>query len=82
VSDAERLARFKREAQLLASLSHTNIGSIYGFEDADGSPALVLELIEGPTLANRLALGALPLETATAIATQWLARSSRRTSRG
>jgi eukaryotic-like serine/threonine-protein kinase len=70
VGDAERLARFKREAQLLASLNHTNIGSIYGFEDADGSPALVLELIEGPTLADRLALGPLPLDTAIAIATQ------------
>ena len=70
VGDAERLARFKREAQVLASLNHTNIGAIYGFEDADGSPALVLELIEGPTLADRLAAGPLPLDTAIAIATQ------------
>src|SRR5215831_16211644 len=49
--DTERLARFKREAQVLASLDHPNIGSIYGFEDAGGIHALVLQLVDGPTLA-------------------------------
>ena len=53
--DPERLARFQREAQILASLNHPNIGSIYGLEDAGGVHALVLELVEGPTLAERLA---------------------------
>ncbi len=52
--DPERLARFQREAQVLASLNHPNIGGIYGLEDADGVRALVLELVEGPTLAEML----------------------------
>src|SRR4051812_42288083 len=64
--DPERLSRFKREAQLLASLNHPHIGSIYGFEDG----ALVLEYVEGPTLADRIAQGALPLDEALAIASQ------------
>ena len=50
--DTDRLARFKREAQVLASLNHPNIAAIYGLEDADGIRALVLELVEGPTLAH------------------------------
>ncbi len=54
-SDPDRLARFEREARLLASLNHPNIGAIYGLEDVDGIPALVLELVEGDTLAERLA---------------------------
>ena len=58
--DPERLARFKREAQVLASLDHPNIGAIYGFEDADGVHALVLQLVEGPTLADRIAQGPIP----------------------
>ena len=53
-SDPDRLARFEREARLLASLNHPNIGAIYGLEDVDGIPALVLELVEGDTLAERL----------------------------
>jgi len=53
--DADRLARFKREAQVLASLNHPNIAAIYGLEDADGVRALVLEFVEGPTLADRIA---------------------------
>ena len=57
-NDQDRLARFRREAKLLASLNHPNIGHIYGFEDGDGSPALVMELVEGPTLADRLDRGA------------------------
>ena len=60
-ADPDRLARFKREAQVLASLSHPNIGHIYGFEDSGATHALVLELIPGPTLAERIAGGPLPL---------------------
>ena len=58
--DAERLARFRREAQTLASLNHPNIAAIYGIEEVDGSPCLVLELVEGESLAARVARGALP----------------------
>ncbi len=54
VNDPERLARFEREAKVLASLNHPNIGSIYGLEEAEGVRALVLELVEGPTLADRI----------------------------
>ncbi len=68
--DADRLARFEREAQLLASLSHPNIGAIYGLEESSGVRALVLELIQGDTLAERLARGPLPAAEAQAIATQ------------
>ena len=60
--DPDRLARFQREAQVLASLNHSNIGAIYGFEDADGVHALVLELVDGPTLADRVAQGPIPLD--------------------
>ncbi len=58
-SDPDRLARFEREAKVLASLNHPNIGSIYGLEEAEGVRALVLELIEGPTLADRIKGGPL-----------------------
>jgi serine/threonine-protein kinase len=58
--DVERLARFGREAQLLAALNHPNIAQLLGLEGADGHRALVMELVEGPTLADRLAAGALP----------------------
>jgi serine/threonine-protein kinase len=68
--DPERLARFKREAQVLASLNHPNIAAIYGLEEGGGVQALVLELVEGPTLADRLAAGALPIEEALSIARQ------------
>jgi len=69
--DPDRLARFRREAQFLASLNHPHIGAIYGFEDADGINALVLELVEGETLADRIATaGALPVEDALVIARQ------------
>jgi eukaryotic-like serine/threonine-protein kinase len=68
--DADRLARFKREAQVLASFNHPNIAGIYGLEDADGHHALVLELVEGPTLADRIALGPIPLDEALPIARQ------------
>jgi eukaryotic-like serine/threonine-protein kinase len=68
--DVERVARFQREAQLLAALNHTHIASIYGFEEADGARFLVLELVEGETLAARLTRGPLPLDEALEIARQ------------
>src|SRR5213594_811131 len=52
-NDAERMARFQREAQMLASLNHPNIASIYGLEESEGVRALVMELVEGPTLEER-----------------------------
>src|SRR5262245_8810958 len=69
-SDADRLARFHREAQVLASLNHPHIGAIYGFEDSGDTHALVLEYIDGPTLADRIAQGAIPIEEALALASQ------------
>ncbi len=66
--DPERLARFRREAQVLASLNHPHIGSIYGLEEVDGQRFLVLELIEGETLAARLQRGPLPASEAISIA--------------
>ena len=60
--DPERLARFQREAQVLASLNHPGIAPIYGIEEADGTRALVLELVDGPTLADRIARGAIPVD--------------------
>ena len=69
-NDPERLARFEREAKTLASLNHPNIAAIYGLEDADGTKALVLELVEGPTLADRTAHGAIPLDEALPIGKQ------------
>ena len=56
--DPDRLARFTREAQILASLNYPNIAAIYGIEESDDTRALVLELVEGPTLADRIAHGA------------------------
>ena len=69
-ADADRLARFEREAQLLAALNHPNIASIHGLEESDGIRALVLELVEGQTLAECLTTGALPFDEAIAIAKQ------------
>jgi eukaryotic-like serine/threonine-protein kinase len=69
-SSPERIARFEREARLLASLNHPRIGAIYGVEEAEGVRALVLELIEGSTLAERLAEGRLPVAEALPIARQ------------
>jgi serine/threonine-protein kinase len=69
-TDPERLARFRREAQVLASLNHPHIGAIYGFEESNGVGALVLEMVEGPTLADRIARGPIPLEEAIAMARQ------------
>ena len=68
--DPDRLSRFRREAQMLASLNHPNIAQVHGFEDSAGVPALVMELVEGPTLADRIAAGPLPLLEALAIAKQ------------
>ena len=68
--DPERLARFQREAEVLASLNHPNIAQIHGLEQSDGVRALVLELVEGPTLADRIAQGAIPLDEALPIAKQ------------
>src|SRR5499427_248944 len=65
-TDSDRLARFTREAQVLASLNHPNIAAIYGVEDR----ALVLELVEGPTLAERISQGPIPLDEALPIARQ------------
>ena len=69
-ADPDRLARFKREAQILASLNHPNIAAIYGIEEAEGTRALVLELVEGPTLADRIRKGPIPLDEALPIAKQ------------
>ena len=66
--DAERLARFEREARTLASLNHPNIAIIHGVEKAAGSFALVMELVEGPTLADRIREGAIPVDEALPIA--------------
>src|SRR5262252_4404441 len=68
--DAERLARFKREAQVLASLNHTHIAAIYGFEDSGSTHALALEFVDGPTLADRIAHGPIRLDDALPIARQ------------
>ena len=66
----DRLARFRREAQVLAALNHPNIGAIHGLEEEDGVRALVLELVEGPTLAERLAAGPVAADDVVAIARQ------------
>ena len=62
--DKERLARFGREAKLLAALNHTNIATLYGLEESNGKPFLVMELVEGETLAERIARGPIPIEDA------------------
>jgi len=62
--DAERLSRFEREARLLASLNHPNVATLHGFEEASGTHFLVMELVEGETLGERIARGPLPLEEA------------------
>ena len=68
--DKERVARFEREAKLLASLNHPNIASIYGFEQSEGMHYLILELVDGETLAERIARGSIPVEELLDIAIQ------------
>ena len=72
-ADPARMMRFQREAEVLASLDHPNIGAIYGLVEANGTPSLVLALVEGPTLDERIAAGPLPLEEALSIARQIVA---------
>jgi Tol biopolymer transport system component len=69
-ADAERMGRFEREAKVLASLNHPNIASIYGFEDSRGALALAMELVEGQTLADRIAKGPIPIDEALPLAKQ------------
>ena len=69
-ADPDRLARFQREAQVLASLNHPNIAQIHGIEKSEDTQALVLELVEGPTLADRIAKGPIPIDEALEIAKQ------------
>ena len=69
-SDPERLARFEREAKILAALNHPHIAHIHGLEESDGVRALVLELVDGPTLADRIAQGSIPIDDALTIARQ------------
>jgi serine/threonine protein kinase len=68
--DAERMARFQREAKVLASLDHPNIASIYGLEDSGETHALVMQLAEGPTLADRIKAGPIPVDEALPVAKQ------------
>ena len=69
-ADAGRLARFQREAEVLAQLNHPNIAAIYGLEQSGATPALVMELVDGPTLADRLTQGAIPVDEALPMARQ------------
>src|SRR5688500_609748 len=69
-TNPDRLARFQREAELLASLNHPHIAAIYGIEQSESGAALVLELVEGETLADRIAGGPMPLDEALPIARQ------------
>ncbi|HEV2387852.1 MAG TPA: protein kinase [Candidatus Acidoferrales bacterium] len=69
-ADPDRMARFEREAKLLASLNHPNIAAVFGLEESSGIRALVMELVEGPTLADRVQSGALPLDEALPVARQ------------
>ncbi len=69
-ADPDRLARFEREAKTLASLNHPHIAAIYGFEKSSGMHALVMELVEGEDLSQRIARGAVPLDEALPIAKQ------------
>ena len=79
--DPGRLARFEREARVLASLSHPNIAAIYGLEEAGGAKFLVLECVEGETLGERLASGPLSIDEALSVCAQ-IARGARGRTRG
>jgi serine/threonine protein kinase len=79
--DTDRLLRFEREAKILAALNHPHIGAIYGLERVDGMPALVLELVDGPTLADRLLQGPFTVKDTTTPdqpPAQWLRRQPHR----
>ena len=67
-TESDRLLRFQREAEVLASLNHPNIAHVYGLEQSDGVQALVMELVEGPTLADRIAQGPIPVDEALPVA--------------
>ena len=69
-ADRDRLSRFQREAEVLASLNHPHIAGIYGLEESGGVTALVMELVEGDDLSERIARGAIPLDEALPIARQ------------
>src|SRR5262249_38149520 len=69
-TDSERIARFEREAKTLAALNHPNIAQIHGLEESNGVRALAMELVEGPTLADRIARGPIPIDEALPIARQ------------
>jgi serine/threonine protein kinase len=69
-ADPERISRLEREAKTLASLNHPNIAHIYGLEDSTTAPALIMEFVDGPTLADRIAKGAIPIDEALPIAKQ------------
>ena len=69
-ADGDRLARFQREAEVLASLNHPNIAIIHGLEKSEGITALVMELVEGPTLADRIVAGPMPIDETLGIAKQ------------
>src|SRR5215472_16752261 len=69
-NDAQRMARFEREAHVLASLNHPNIAAIHGLEESGATRALVMELVDGPTLAERIARGRIPLDEALPLAKQ------------
>src|SRR5216683_2005348 len=68
--DPDRVARFRREAQVLASLNHPHIGAIYGLDEANGTQFLVLELVDGESLDKRIARGPIPVDEALAVARQ------------
>ena len=70
MADAAALERFEREARLLAALNHPNVAQVFGFEQADGIPAIVMELVEGPTLQDRISGGPIPVHEALALARQ------------
>src|SRR5262249_4606573 len=69
-TNVERVARFHRDAQVMASLNHPNIATLHGIEEDSGTRALVMEVVEGPTLADRIARGPLPVDEALGIARQ------------
>ena len=69
--DPDRIARFQREAKTLASLNQPNIAQIHGLEESEGIKALVMELVEGPTLADRITQGAIPVDEAASLCARW-----------